>query len=195
MNKAIRLIQNYLLYALPFILICMVWGTVVPTTDREATGFQRILWEIFSWNLMAWFAVLIIFLVMLIASSQVREKTLKRLANIKERDEREQQITGVAARSAYISTIGLLIFLLFFSLFNFNVRKYPDGTAPQGKSGLATITMHFNLTDSAKKEAQPDGTIFESKDIPLSKSAIILLVLIWQLVAFNLTARRQAHAE
>lgn len=116
MIKFIRCVQNYLLYALPFVLICMAWGTVQTESEilRDATFLIKASWEVLSWNLMLWFAVLIMFLFLLVLIPSAREKTLIRLANLKVRDEREQFITGKAARSAYISSLSLLIVLLFF---------------------------------------------------------------------------------
>src|SRR5262245_19232233 len=109
MNKTMRILQNYLIYALPLVITCMIWSTF---NQKSKSNFflVRGLWEILSWNLMAWFAILIVFLALLVIFPAVRERTLKRLANLKERDEREQYITGKASRSAYIATLSLLIF-------------------------------------------------------------------------------------
>lgn len=194
MSKAIQWIQNYLLYSLPFILICMFWGTVSP--EREILGNSGFLtkaaWEILSWNLMFWFAILIVFLVLLVVLPEAREKTLKRLANLKERDEREQFITGKASRTAYISTLALMIVLLFFSMFSVDIYRIPESEAKGGKTGTINIGLNFKLLDEPRVTTDTQNKmIFESKDIPLSKSAIILGLILWQLAAFNITARKE----
>lgn len=33
MNKAVHHIQNYLVYTLPFVFICMAWGTISPEKE------------------------------------------------------------------------------------------------------------------------------------------------------------------
>jgi MFS family permease len=194
MNKPIRWIQNYLLYALPFVLICMAWGTIHPEKQilTDATFLTKATWEILSWNLMFWFAVLILFLFLLVVLPEAREKTLKRLANVKERDEREQFITGKASRAAYISTLSLMILLLFFSIFSLNIYRAPEKEAINGKTGTVAIGLGFSLIDKPRIETNSENkVIFESKDIPLSKTAILLALIIWQLASFNFTARRE----
>lgn len=194
MNKSIRLIQSYLIVALPFVVACMIWGTISPESMilKDATFLTKAAWNVLSWNLMLWFAVLISFLIILVIAPSAREKTLKRLANLKERDEREEYITGKASRATYISTLSLMILFLFFSVFTLNIYRVPESQAINGKRGTVTIGLHFNLLDQSKMEKSPEGEIlFESKDIPLSKSAIILIFLTWQLLSFNLTARKE----
>lgn len=195
MTKAIRLIQNYLFYTLPFLLACMALGTMSSEKEilQEASVVTRVLWEILSWNLMLWFGVLILFLVLLVALPEARERTLKRLANLKERDEREQFITGKAARTAYISTLSLLVFFLFFSIFSLNIYREPESAAIKGKRGTVNIGLHLNLLDKPRIETSEDTkqVIFETKDIPLSKTGILLILILWQLAAFNITARKE----
>ncbi|MBK7845848.1 MAG: hypothetical protein IPJ71_19605 [Bdellovibrionales bacterium] len=90
---------------------------------------------------------------------------------MKERDEREQYITGKASRTAYISTLSLLVFLLFFSIFSLNIHRLPESEAINGKTGTVAIGLQFNLLDKPRVETnQATGQVlFESKDIPLSK--------------------------
>lgn len=197
MKNWIRWTQTYLMYALPFVLICMAWGSLRTESEIVAGAglATRAAWEILSWNLMLWFAVLIAFLVALVSSPDAREKTLLRLARIKERDEREQQITGLASRRAYVSTLSLLILLLFLSMFSFNVTRVPADQAVNGKRGTLSIDMRFNLWDEPVTTASPTGDVLvEARQLPLSKPAILLMLLIWQIGAFSLSARRELRA-
>lgn len=194
MIKVIRFIQNYLVFALPFVIGCAVWSSVRSENEilGNASVATKVLWEVLSWNLMLWFATLISFLILLVVLPDARERTLKRLANLKERDEREEYITGKASRAAYISTLSLMIFLLFISIFSLNITRVPESEAIDGKTKKLSIGLQFNLTDSPRTQTNQTGQVlFESKDIPLSKTAILFVLLGWQLVAFNLTARKE----
>jgi hypothetical protein len=197
MIKLICGFQNYLLFTLPLVIICMLWGTFSPEQHilQDANIITKVSWELLSWNLMAWFTVLISFLVILVTVSSAREVTLKRLANVKDRDEREQHITGEASRVAYISSLSLLILFLFLSIFNLNIYRAPQSEAINGKTGTVNIGLHFDLLDRPNVvKTSPVGEIlFESKDIPLSKTGIILILLGWQLLAFYLSARKLDH--
>ena len=194
-DKLVRFIQNYLVMALPFVIACSIWGTVRDGEReilRDVSLLARASWELLSWNLMLWFAVLIVFLVLLVVSPEARERTLKRLANLKERDEREQYITGKASRAAYVSTLSILILFLFMSILTLNVSRIPPNEAVEGKTKQVSIGLNFKLTDEPRVQSRDSGLVlFESKDIPLSKTAIILILLSWQLVAFNVSARKE----
>jgi hypothetical protein len=181
MTRFTRLVQTYLLAALPFVIACMAWGQ----------GGKGWLWEILSWNVVFWFAMLVVFLVLLVAVPSAREIALRRLANLRDRDEREQLITGRAARAAYVSTLSLLILALFLSVFTLNVSRAPEGTV--GKRGSISIGLGFRMFDEPREVRAADGTtvVFESNDLPLSKSALILLFIAWQLASFNWSARRE----
>jgi len=197
MLKAVRLVQSYLVFALPLVITIMIWGTLQPEAEiaKASSAFVRGLWEVLAWNLIVWFSVLILFLVAMVFSPTIRESTLKRLANLNERDEREQFIVGKAARATYISTLGVMILLLFLSLFTVNVTRAPEDQAINGKRGTLTIGLNFQFFDTAKVETAPNGEVlFESNDLPLSKAALVLTIMLWQLAAFNLTARRESRA-
>jgi hypothetical protein len=194
MSKYFRFIQNYLLYALPFVLVCAAWGTIQTQSEilNSASIISRAAWEMLSLNLMLWFFVLILFLVLLVAVPGARDKTLKRLANLKDRDEREEFITGKASRTAYVSTLSLLILLLFFSIFTLNIYRVPESEAINGKRGTVSISTNFSLWDKSHDETlSTKETLFEYKGMPLSKSAILLGLILWQLAIFNFTARKE----
>ena len=190
MSKIIRLIQSYLIFGLPFVLICMLWQTF-QSPNETATGMLRVVWTILGCNLMFWFAMLIVFLSILVIVPSVRDKTLRRLASIKERDEREQYITGRAARMTYISTLSLTILLLFLSVFSLNIPK-KLGSEGENHKHSASISLAFSLfEESSAKNLSKEEVLFDSNTIRLSQPAILLMLLIWQIVIFNFAARKE----
>lgn len=194
MTKILRIIQNYLLFSLPFVIACMIWSSIGTESEilNHGSWITKALWETLSWNLMFWFTVLILFLIALVTIPQARDKTLKRLANLNERDEREQLITGKAARTAYISTLSLMILFLFFSVFTLNIWRVPLNQAVNGKRGFVSIGLHFNFLEHPSPEKISENeVVFQSNDFPLSKSGLVLTLLVWQLLAFNWTARKE----
>lgn len=194
MNKTIRLIQSYLIFGLPFVIAFMIWNTIY--TQHEilfhASTIKKIIFNTLIINLMLWFLVFIGFLSILVVMPNAREKTLRRLANLRERDEREEYITGRASRATYLSTLSIMILFLFFSLFSFNIYKIPKNQAENDRHKLSlSIGLHFNLLDPSIIKKTPEGeALFEYKNISLSKSAIVLILICWQLFVFNITARR-----
>lgn len=142
---------------------------------------------------MLWFLGIIIYLCLLLFTKEAREKTLSRLTQIHERDERESYITGQASRTAFLSTISLLIFLLFFSVFTVNIYKLPQEQAVSGKTGTLALGLQFNLFENKPSKVETEGSevIFESRDLPITKTGLLLLLVIWQVGVFKLSARKQ----
>ena len=193
-NKITRFIHAYLIIGLPFVIALMAWDTIHPQKEflKNPTLLTRALWELFSWNLMIWFAILILFLIILVVSPSTREKTLRRLANLRERDEREEYITGKSSRAAYIATLSLMIFFLFFSIFSLSIYRAPRNQAINGKRLVVNIGIGFSFLDKTQPEKTYKGDVlFDSKDFSLSNSAIIFILLSWQLLIFKLTAMKE----
>lgn len=195
MNKFVRAIQNYLFFSFPFVISLMIWGSI-QTQREDNPQVAKILWEIMAWNLMTWFVIFIGFLVSMLFVPSIRMNSLKRLANLQDRDERELKITGYAATASYISSLSLLIFLLFFSMFTFHVSRTPEVEAKDGKTKDLSINLTFDLFDEGRVESSLAGDIIaESKQIPLSKTALLLIILVWQIGSFTLYARSELKGD
>ncbi len=68
--------------------------------------------------------------------------------------------------------------------------------AINGKTGILSLGMHFSLIDDPKVETNASGKVlFETKDIPLSKSGILLALLVWQILSFHLRAKKEMRLE
>ena len=186
MNKIIRYIQNYLICALPFVIGCMVWETIQPDIQfgKSSSIIAKVLWELLSWNLMLWFAFLVLFLISLVAISSVREKTLRRLANLHERDEREQYITGKAARAAYISTLSFLILFLFAK--KVPMLRYDIGFDIQ-KSKKEGKIVGLKQNESAMKAGLREGDEFThlSYDYGNTKVAMQIILKTSQSITYS----------
>lgn len=195
MNKITRYIQNYLIVGLPFVILCMVICTINPEFHSD-NYIQNILYHILPINLVLWFTTLIFFLILLVTVTPVREKTLSRLANIQGRHEQEEIITGRASRSTYISSVALTILFLFFSLVSVTFAKLPPNQQLQNPKHhyILSISVGFTLLDKTKTNVDHANVIFNSKDYMPSTALFLTLLLAWQLVGFNLSARKEKLA-
>lgn len=185
--------NRYLIWATPVVLATMVWGSLQSEEEiRQSGSFAfRALWEVMSWSLILWFALLLVFMILLAVRKQTQESTIKYLAGLKERDEREEIIMGLAAKRSFTATIGLLIALLFLSCFTISITKLPEDRVADGKRGTLNIGFRFTGTDTPRTTSPDGAVLYEHHDLPLSKSALILLILIWQLATFRVQARRE----
>lgn len=192
MNKLNFYIQKYLIWALPVVVLTVIWSLFQSDLEIRQQGSFALtaLWEVMSWVLMVWFLSLFIFMVLLVFRKDTQEATIKHLAGIKERDEREQIIMGLAARRSFVATTALLIFLFFLSCFTLSIAKLPDNSVDGKKSSLS-IGFNFSSTDQKTTSSNDGKIMFEHHDIPLSKSAILLIVIVWQVSVFRFKARQE----
>ncbi|HLB41684.1 MAG TPA: hypothetical protein VJN02_02325 [Gammaproteobacteria bacterium] len=154
MNKISRYMQNYLLYGFIFVITLSSWSAWLAyfsplTVIANSNIVIRILHELLSYNFMCWFLTLVLYMIFLVMVPNVRDKTLRRLANLKERDEREEYITGKAARASYIATLSLTLFFLFFSLIDINLSKLPK-TDPQKPGHSVSLGIHYGFFNQSE---------------------------------------------
>ena len=195
MKKINQYIQSYLFMGIPFVIAIMTWASFQKESEviTKSSWPIQFLWQILSWNCIFWFAFLIIFLILIIFVPTVREQFISRIANIKERDEREQQITGAASRSVFISSLAISIFLLFLSVFTLSVTKNTNDQLSSRKNGMLYLELNMKFIDDPRQKTNNQGdVIFESNELPLSKSAILLLLIIWQLGWFRYSSRQSS---
>ncbi len=193
MKKTFNVIQNYLLIAFPFVVTTMIWSSFLSFGRPEnPTPLISVLWEVLSGNLILWFVLLVVYLAFIVFYAPSRESVLKKIANIKERDEREAYITGKASRATFISTLSILIFLLFASTFQVSIKKLPPQEVYDGNTKMLSLGFNMNLWDSASTQSkEANEVIFETKQLPLSKSSLLLLLIVWQIVAYNWNVRKE----
>lgn len=192
MNKLIRYLQNYLIYGMLPVVGLIIWSIFMKHNIAESNLLVRIMHEILSYNMMIWFAALILWMIGMVVVPEIREKSLRRLANLQERDEREEYITGKAARSSYVATLSLTLFFLFFSMFNFHYSKL-EQTSPDKPGHSIGIGFGYRLfaeTVTDKQTVKGVSPIFDSTSYALSGSTLLLILLGWQLLFFNLSARK-----
>ena len=194
MNKLCGNLKNYLVYGAIPVLALIVWSIFLRHDIAQSNVAVRALHEILSYNLMIWFVALIGYMVSLIVIPNFRENTLRYLANLKERDEREEYITAKAARSAYIATLSLTLFFLFFSLFSFHYSTLTKVT-PNQPGHSVTVSFGYKIfaeSQTTQPAVQGVSPVFDSTSYALSGSTLLILLLVWQLLMFNLSARRLA---
>jgi len=188
-----NLIRKYLVYASPFVAVTIIWGMIQSDSEIRKTGgfFLKALWELMSWSLILWFLCLFILMLMLVFRKETQDSTIKYLAGLRERDEREEVIMGLAAKRDFTATTSFLIFLLFLSCFTLSIAKVPPDQVVDGKKSSISIGFHITGAEPGVSPS-PDGRVYyEHRDLPLSKSSIILVVLIWQIATFRYQARRE----
>jgi len=196
MNKIDKLSLKYFIFAIPFILFLLIWGATDSPQELSllTEGWKHYFWDSLGWVFMIWILVALYLLAKLVFSTEFRISLFSNISSIKERDERESQITGDAAKFSMLSTLALLFLFLFLSLFNIKIGKYPDSLpVADGKRGYVTMGANFYPFEQKQKEIEvkEDGQeIFTYSGVPISNSMLILLLIFWNLGLYHLKVRR-----
>jgi hypothetical protein len=196
MNKLDRIFFKYFIFAIPLVATLLIWGSVDSPDElsRLTAGFKHYLWDGLGWIFMLWILVGLYLLLKLVTSLKFREAFFQRFKTMNAQDEREEQITGHAAKFSMLSSLALLFFFLFLSIFTINIGKHPDAeNLPEGKRGFITIGMNFYpfSANTTAKEINTDGIeIFKYSGFPLSASSTILILIFWQIGFYQLTRNR-----
>ncbi|QEM68293.1 hypothetical protein FO488_09045 [Geobacter sp. FeAm09] len=135
----------------------------------------------------------------LMCSEPFRDRVLARLTFIRERDEREALLTGKATRTTFLTSLAILIFLFCLSCFQVSVYRVAPERAVDGKTGVVSLGLACNLLNAPKAAGTPDSAprsrdIFTYTGLPVSSTAVILGLIIWQVLSYNYLMRRLAQA-
>lgn len=207
MKKLEKGIHWYLVILFPFIIGFFIWASMIvePAVIKAATLAQKDLitqtysggtWDYIGYIIMVWYALALITLGRLLYSSSYREEILANLGMIKERDEREAEITGFASKFSMIASIAFLMCLLFFNSMNFGVKKqriHPVEADGKTQRGTVTVGFRFSVIDyeAIKIVNNENEKEFSYKELPLTKNGTIVLIILWQIGMFALAARRK----
>lgn len=208
-NKVIeifrKIVIGYVFYTFPLTLMVFLILPYFAKGKQELIGwltlpyygvFINTLARIAIYQFVIWIMVSLLFSITMFFSKNNREIFIRRLSGLsglKERDEREVQIIGKALRTSYLSTITILLFLLFVSLFYVQYHTKSDDNPERGKYPSALfINTGFPFLDSKAFVTQKEGydVFLEFDSLPLSKSGLILILLVWQIVSFRIVSRR-----
>jgi hypothetical protein len=192
MKRYDSLLLKVFFYGLPLLVVAAVfayWHAAGGYRDQGVLGFMNgIAGLIFS----LWMAIALYLSLRLLISESFRNQVLTRLTFVRERDERESMLTGRATRTTFMTSIALLIFLFCLSCFQVSVYRVGPDIAISDKTGRITLGLGFSLLSAAPGGPPEDATenIFTYSGLPLSGSALVLFLILWQVGCYNYSMRR-----
>ncbi|MBI2519922.1 MAG: hypothetical protein HYV97_05885 [Bdellovibrio sp.] len=196
MSKFDRIVVKYIVYAIPFLVILFAWGIMAYPEDagENLSPIWRHLWDVLGWIFIIWTIGSLYLSIKMLFSKTLRDGLLKKLARIQDRDEREEIISGNAAKFSFLSTLALLCLFLFLSLCTMRLERRPEND-PRPSKNVISLGMQFKLidSDSYKKEGRNnDGkVVVDYSEFPLTKAALILMLIAWQVGSYHYRARRE----
>jgi len=166
---------------------------------NQATGKVKFLYNFVGLIFALWMLLSIYLCVRLMVSGSLRNKVLAKLTFIRERDEREVMLTGKATKTTFLTSLAILIFLFCLSCFQVSIYRLPPAKAVDGKTGIVSLGFGFNLLESSKQananKTLKERDIFTYTGLPVSSTAVILLLIIWQIISYNCSMQRLVKNE
>jgi hypothetical protein len=193
MKKIDQIILKIFLYGLPVAISLAIFSSCYTNkTIYEQPSLIQALYNFTGFIFGLWMAFSFYLSLRLVFSKQLRSEILPKLTFFKERDEREAQMSGQAARNSYLITLAILICFLCLSVFSVSIYRVSPENAINGKTG--TIGLGFTLNLFPKNvEAGPDKiaiNYFTYSGLPVTNTAIILFLILWQILSYNYFIRR-----
>jgi len=195
MKRLDSLVLKVFLYGLPAVIVfaafsyCYSSGVV-----NHAYIYFRLLNSLAGLVIAVWMTLSLYLSVRLMVSEPFRDQVIARLTFMRERDEREALLTGKATRTTFLTSLAILIFLFCLSCFQVSIYRVPPERAVDGKTGIISLGLGFNLLENTKQDSPKN--IAEKKDIfsytglPVSSTTVILILIGWQIIAYNYSMRR-----
>lgn len=182
-----RFICWYALLAAPVVIAFSRWA--------DGARPQSFLGYIMNNAGFVWVLSLCYIIAALVFYKWFREGLLARLSGFRERDEREQRVTGDVAKAAFLLTLAVEIAFLALSMTSFEIVRRADGhgvlNVGMGLSSAQTDLFAPNPEPAISVYLLPDGaTIMKARLLPPVVGGVMLLLLFLQLLAFRLFARR-----
>lgn len=193
MKRLDSLLLKVFLYGLPLVVALAVFSySRDPEIMNRTAGSVKLIYN-FAGLVFAFYMILSIYLcVRLMISGSFRDKVLTRLTFIRERDEREVVLSGKATKTAFLTSLAILIFLFCLSCFKVSVYRVPPEQAVGGKTGFVSLGFGFSLLEGSKP-ANPiriEKDLFTYAGLPVSSTTVILILILWQVAVYNYSIRR-----
>lgn len=195
MKRFDSVLLRIFLYGMPLIFLLAIFSYSYDSVPpASASNYIKLLDNFSGLMFMSWMLLSIYLGIRLMFSGVFREKVLTKLTFIKERDEREVMLTGKAAKTTMLTTLAILIFLFVLSCLQISFYSIPSEKGIDEKATMISCDVKLELLENFPKddvqEATQKQTIFAYTGLPISSSAVILGLIVWQVVAYNDSMRR-----
>lgn len=195
MKRLDSILLKVFLHGLPLVIILAFFSYFYSSgMINQAVGNVKLIYNFAGLIFALWMMLSIYLSVRLMVSGSFRNKVLTKLTFIREGDEREVMLTGKATKTTFLTSLAILIFLFCLSCFQVSIYRVPPEKAIDGKTGMVSLGLGFNLLESSK-QFKPDETmqktdIFSYSGLPVSSTAVILMLIIWQIISYNYLMQR-----
>lgn len=199
MEKFNKFCIKYIKYISPIAVIAIILTVMsIPfNSDDPSKGpVLNFLIDIFGWIVVVWCALFAYLFFAIAFNEKLRNSFVRKLAGIKENDERESHITGIVSKKTFIASTGILVLLLFLSALQINIYRTPG--PDDGKHGTIALGMRMTFVKQEQspttKEESERMYIVKYNGLPLTADGTLLLVMILQIGSFYYFSKKESLA-
>jgi hypothetical protein len=190
MKRLDAILLKSFLYGLPMVIMLAIFSYLYRLGDiNQSSDILKLLYNFSGFVLGLWMLLSIYLSARLMISGSFRNEVLAKLTFIREKDEREVMLTGKATKTTFLTSLAILIFLFCLSCFQVSIYRVPQAKAVDGKVGIVTLDLDFTLIEGSKtvdaNKTLQKTDIFSYTGLPLSSTAVILLLIVWQIISYN----------
>ena len=194
MKRLDNYILKYFIYFSPFMII----PTIALEMNSKIKGYITGEGPLFTaWAVLGilWCVSFMYVMFSLVFNEKLKNIFIRKLARIRENDEREAQITGTISKKTFISSIAVLLLFIFLSVVNVHLYRASKEEVPKGNRGVLFIgadLKFFEPTPNEKKN-EPAGRNYyvNYNGLPLSSDGTLILVLCIQMGLFYYFSRKE----
>lgn len=195
MKRLDPILLKFFLYGLPAFVAFAVFAYLYRLyVIDHAFIYFRLLNSLAGIVIAVWMSLSLFLSIRLMVSEPFRDLVLVKLTFMRERDEREALLTGKATRTTFMTSLAILVFLLSLSCFQVSIYQVPTERAVDGKTGMVSLDIVFNLLEHTKndhlKEIIEKENIFSYTGLPISSTMVILILIVWQIISYNFSMRK-----
>ncbi|MDB9822669.1 hypothetical protein OAC89_03120 [Deltaproteobacteria bacterium] len=195
MKRLDSMLLKVFLYGLPaFVVFAAFAYSYSIGVINHAYIYLKLLNSLAGLVIAIWMTLSLYLSVRLMLSGPFRDQVITRITFIRERDEREAILTGKATRTTFMTSLAILIFLFFLSCFQVSIYRVPPEKAVDGKTGMVSLGLGFNLLEQSGQDTPEDTIekedIFSYTGLPVSSTTLILMLILWQIISYNYSMRR-----
>jgi hypothetical protein len=195
MKRFDSMLLKVFLYGLPAVVVFAAFSYSYSLgVVNHAYVYLKLLNVLAGLVIAVWMTVSLYLSVRLMVSGPFRDQVIAKLTFIRERDEREAILTGKATRTTFLTSLAILIFLFCLSCFQVSIYRVPPERAVDGKTGIVSLGLGFSLLEHSKQDRPKDTiekkNIFSYTGLPVSSTAVILMLIGWQIISYNYSMRR-----
>lgn len=171
--------------------LAVVFGFYGWDRIQNSGSYVLLIYNLYGAMIACWMLLTIFLSIRLIVSAPFRNAVLAKIMFFQERDEREVMLTAKAGKVSFLISLAILFLLLWLSCFQISVYRVAPEKAVNGKTGIVHLGVKCDLF--AKQMAcleTKQKDIFSYNTLPISSTALILLLITCHIVSYNVCMRR-----